>query len=89
MPTREESRSEIIKTGSEEQQQQQPQKKPGWLEELSRKQAVRKSGLFKDQERSTSSEEKGSTSPAQEAKPVVPAKPSQIKDEGKVARSGF
>ena len=64
-------------------------KKPDWLEELSRKQNIRKSGLFKDKSEEKAEEESPTaaasavaTSPT-EPKPQVPLKPSQIKsDEG-------
>ena len=45
-------------------------KKPDWLEELSRKQAVRKSGLFKPDP------------PEPDSKPQVPLKPSQARKSG-------
>lgn len=67
---------------------EEPSKKPDWLEELSRKQAVRKSGLFKDSNKPLSQTELKSTptsnsSSPMELKPVLPTKPSQIRDEGK------
>ena len=60
-------------------------KKPDWLEELSRKQNIRKSGLFKDksEDKEEKEEDTSATSPTGEPKPQVPLKPSQIKDEGK------
>ena len=103
MPTREESKSDILgrgghdsRAGSEEPQPTQP-KKPGWLEELSRKQAVRKSGLFKEQREGSkedlladkSNGEAAVASPTAESKPVVPAKPSQIKEEGTLELLAF
>ena len=50
-------------------------KKPDWLEELSRKQAVRKSGLFKPDP------------PEPESKPQVPLKPSQARKSGTFSTS--
>ena len=64
-------------------------KKPDWLEELSRKQAVRKSGLFsnkpdvKDPEPVTTS----ANAAVEPNKPQVPLKPSQIRDEARKSGS--
>ena len=83
--------SELIVPNSEE------PKKPDWLEELSRKQAHRKSGFFRDQpagDRGGESKLKENEAPkaavvspivsptVPESKPVIPTKPSQIRDEG-------
>ena len=69
-------------------------KKPDWLQELSRKQANRRSAVFTSNESETSI--KSGTSPPKvsaETKPVVapdkphiPLKPSQIREEGKIQR---
>ncbi len=56
-------------------------KKPGWLEELSRKQAHRKSGLFNKEQSKENLKETGSL-PATADKPQLPVKPSQIRDDG-------
>ena len=53
--------------------------KPSWLEELSRKQANRKSGIFGEEKK-----EKPEP-PQQDTKPSIPSKPSQVKEEGNVS----
>ena len=72
-------------------------RKPDWLEELSRKQAHRKSGMFSDSKSESSvisSSAAPTVAPAPTAaaatkpavvtdKPHLPVKPSQIRDEGK------
>jgi len=73
--SRENSKSELIAPAKEE------SKKPGWLEELSRRQATRKSGLFNEGDNKEEAE-KELTSPSSEPKPSLPAKPSQIREEG-------
>ena len=66
-------------------------KKPDWLQELSRKQANRRSAVFTSNESDTSIKSAGTSPPKiAESKPVVapdkphiPLKPSQIREEGK------
>ena len=67
-------------------------KKPDWLQELSRKQANRRSAVFTSNESDTSIKSAGTSPPKiAESKPVVapdkphiPLKPSQIREEGKI-----
>ena len=66
--------------------------KPGWLEELSRKQAHRKSGLFSKEQSKDNLKENNATPapptgqqnplPAESNKPQLPMKPSQIREDG-------
>merc|ERR1719319_449847 len=57
--------------------------KPTWLEELSRKQANRRSGIFGDDKK-----EKPEP-PQQDSKPIIPSKPSQVKDEVRKSLGSF
>jgi len=57
--------------------------KPSWLEELSRKQANRKSGIFGEEKK-----EKPEP-PQQDTKPSIPSKPSQVKEEVRKSLGNF
>lgn len=57
--------------------------KPTWLEELSRKQANRRSGIFGD------AKVEKPEPPQQDTKPTIPSKPSQVKDEVRKSLGSF
>jgi len=72
------------KDANDEKKEVDEKKKPEWLEELSRKQAHRKSGLFTDTKIENTNPQP-STQPKPVAltdKPHLPVKPSQIRDDG-------
>lgn len=62
----------ILVNGSTDKKDFEEKKKPDWLEELSRRQAGRKSSIKGDSPKSSSE------------KPNIPIKPSQIRDDGKI-----
>lgn len=76
------------KKDCDEKKEVDDKKKPDWLEELSRKQAHRKSGLFSDTKVETISPTSVSNNALAKPavaiadKPHLPIKPSQIRDDG-------